>query len=88
MAAGDWGKETAPATQVLVISPSDTTDFAEGKIVKAIDIGVDGDIKIKTRDDQTVTFKNRLAGTQLPVYAKRVYATGSAGGAGDYIGLI
>lgn len=62
------------ATDLVPITPSDTTDLAEA--CWAIYVNVSGDIRIKTLRGTIVTLSAVPVGV-LPVGASRVYATGT-----------
>ncbi len=77
--------KTNPARQLRAFTPSDVTEFQE---TRSVYIGIDGDITVDAVDLGTnITFKNAVAGTYKPIAITKIYATGTAGGAGDYIGL-
>ena len=62
------------ATDLVPITPSDTTDLTEA--CWAIYVNVPGDIRIKTLRGTIVTLSAVPVGV-LPVGASRVYATGT-----------
>lgn len=65
-----------PATRCFAVSPSDSTDIAF--TARALYVGVSGDIAIRTPGSSTtVTLRNAVAGTILPVSVARVMATGT-----------
>ncbi|MDH5185241.1 MAG: hypothetical protein OEX12_15275 [Gammaproteobacteria bacterium] len=72
-----------PATEGFDIVPNDGADLA--KVPRSVYVGVGGDIKVDTLRGTTLTFKNVISGSCLPVRVRKVYATGTA--ATDMIGL-
>jgi hypothetical protein len=77
------GNLDSPATGAISISPNDSSDLSY--LVRAIYVGGDGNITLVTTDNQTVTFIGLVAGTILPVRAKRVNSTDTT--ATNLIGL-
>jgi hypothetical protein len=75
--------QTQTFTKAFAITTNDSTDLAS--TVKAIYCGGAGNIKVTTSTGVTVTFTGVLAGTILPVTAKRVFATGTT--ATNLVGL-
>lgn len=73
----------SPATGAFTVTPSDAVDLAV--TVRALYIGVGGDVKVTTVNDSTVTFVGCPAGLVLPVRVKKVFAVGST--ATNIIGL-
>lgn len=70
MAASD------PAKRAAAITPSDATDLETP--TRGIYIGVTGDVTVDLEDSgTTILFKGAVAGSVLPVEAKRVRATGT-----------
>jgi len=69
-----------PATRFAAVTPHNSTNLPGG-IAAALFIGVGGDVVIVGADDNNgevvETFKNVANGTILPVYCKRVNATGT-----------
>ena len=66
----DGGLE-APAHGAFSITPSnDEFDF----YCRAIYVGGDGHIEVVTVDNETIVFKNALAGSIIPVRCKKVLA--------------
>jgi hypothetical protein len=77
---------STPADHAVSVTPNDGADLATIP-TKAIYVGVAGNLTVDMADTGTnVTFKNVPIGI-FPIRVDRVYATGSAGGAGDYIAL-
>lgn len=72
------------AQQCIAITPADS-DLAGGA-VRAIYVGGSGNVKITDPQGNAVTFVGAVAGTILPVMAKRIWATGTT--ATNLIGLI
>lgn len=64
---------------------SDTVDLPEEKRIRAIAVGVAGDIVCNNLRDEQVTFKV-AAGQILPIQPKRIYSTGTT--ATSLIGLV
>ncbi|HAH08694.1 MAG TPA: hypothetical protein DCL54_18205 [Alphaproteobacteria bacterium] len=66
----------SPAFDAVSIVPHDTNDLAF--TARGLYVGGDGDVVALLKGDTVaVTFKNVLAGSILPVSAKRVLATGT-----------
>jgi hypothetical protein len=63
-----------PASNAVVVTPSDSTLFAKGEC-RALYVGVGGNISLFQRDGTSVVFANVLSGTVLPVSALRVNST-------------
>jgi hypothetical protein len=59
-----------------VITPNDGTDLPSRTF--GIYVGGAGNVKVDMGDGTTVTFSGVVAGTVLPIQAKRVYATGTS----------
>lgn len=72
------------AQQCIAITPADS-DLAGGA-VRAIYVGGSGNVKITDPQGNAVTFVGAVAGTILPVMAKRIWATGTT--ATNLIGLV
>ena len=75
---------TAPSNTYRAITPSDSTDFVEG-ICRGVYVGGAGDIVAIDESGTAVTFVGTLAGTILPIKARRVNATNTT--ASDLIAL-
>jgi hypothetical protein len=78
--------QTSPdsvAQQCVAITPADSDLSAQ---VRALYIGGSGSVKITDPQGTAVTFVGAVAGTILPVMAKRVWATGTT--ATNIIGLV
>ena len=65
----------SPVRHAVDVTPSDSTDL--DFVARALYIGVSGDVKVTTVAGDDVTFKNAVAGSYLPVCAKRVWDTGT-----------
>jgi hypothetical protein len=65
---------TDPGYDAAEVTPSDTAHLGN---VRALYVGVGGDVKIDTEGGSTVTFVGVLPGSIIPVRAVRVYATGT-----------
>ena len=64
---------TAPATDFVAITPSDSTFFTNG-VCRAIYIGVTGDVTCLNNEGNAITFKAVPVGV-LPVMTTRVNST-------------
>lgn len=71
-----------PAHDFFAITPHASTNF---DYLASIYVGVAGDVVAINEGDTAVTFKNALAGSILPIKAKRVNATGTT--ATNLVGL-
>ena len=68
--------ETFPASGAVAVTPSDTTELGP---CRALYIGGTGNVVVHMPGrDASVTFSNVLAGTILPVSARRVLAATTA----------
>ncbi|MDB4350214.1 hypothetical protein OAA38_00215 [bacterium] len=74
----------SPAKDAFAISGNDSTDLA--KSTRSIYVGGSGNIKLTTIDGSTVTFNSAIAGSILPIRAKRIFSTGTT--ATNLIGLL
>ena len=79
---GDTQQERNPASEAVAITLSDTVNHAP---FRAFYVGVTGDVKIDTPLGQTVTLKNCVQGSIVPIKAIRFYSTGTT--ATNLIGL-
>jgi len=78
-------QELTTATQLIAISPSNTTNLAAS--IKAIYIGTAGNLNITGYDDTTnVQINNVPAGTVLHIAPIRIGATGTT--ASNIVGMI
>lgn len=66
---------TAASGHFFAITKSDTTNFQGERVSRGIFVGTGGDVKVLSENDQTITFKNCIAGTILPIRVKRVFST-------------
>lgn len=66
----------SPAVDAFAITASDVTDFAN--VTRGIYTGAGGDIAVVFKDDTVLTFVGTVAGSILPVRAKRVNSTNTA----------
>lgn len=73
-----------PGVGGFAVTPSNDDDLQQ--MSRALYIGTGGDIAVKTRDGDTLTFKNLGDGSILPLRCKRVLATGTT--ATDVIALV
>jgi len=64
-----------PADDAEEVVPSNTTDLAKNS--RSLYVGAFGDVKVDMASGQTVTFRNVIGGSVLPVVVRRVYATGT-----------
>lgn len=71
-----------PATNAEEITANDGTTLDE---TRAIYVGTSGDVKVDTADGDTVTFKNVVGGSILPIAVTKVYSTGTT--ASDFVGM-
>lgn len=70
-----------------VITPVDGSIVANGPY-QAFYCGASGDVTVTPRNSlTTVTFKRVPVGTTIPFAIQGIQSTGTAGGAGDYVGL-
>jgi hypothetical protein len=77
-------QELTTATQLLALTPSDTTDLAVS--IKAIYVGTTGNINmIAAEDDEAVVLRNVPAG-YYPIAPKRIFSTNTT--ASNIVGLI
>lgn len=74
----------SPAKDAFAISGNDSTDLANS--TRSIYVGGSGNIKLTTIDGSTVTFNGAIAGSILPIRAKRIFSTGTT--ATNLIGLL
>ena len=65
----------SPAKDAFAISGNDSTDLANS--TRSIYVGGSGNIKLTTIDGSTVTFNGAIAGSILPIRAKRIFSTGT-----------
>jgi len=74
---GQLGPDTSlQAGAAIAVSPSDSTDLTY--TANALYIGTSGNVRVTLRDDTNpVTFTAVPAGTIIPIYVARVYATGT-----------
>ena len=63
-------------TSAAAVTPSDTVDLPQSGI--ALYCGVSGDVKVITRDGDTVVMGNLAAGIWHPIEVTRVFAIGTA----------
>ena len=79
--SGDVGSPFRTAHAVSLDS-----DFAFTS--RAIYAGADGEISLKMADGATATFRGLPAGTELPVSATRVHASGTSIAAANLLALL
>lgn len=65
---------TDPSRRALAITPSDSTDIADGQLTRGIYVGVAGDI-VAVIGDNAITFKNAVAGSVIPIRCSRINST-------------
>ena len=63
-------------TKAAAVTPSDTANLSESGI--ALYCGVSGDVKVVTREGDTITMGNLAAGIWHPIEVVKVFATGTA----------
>jgi hypothetical protein len=73
----------SPAYNHFVVTPNNTIDFAIS--TRAIYVGRGGDMEIVTHDNVAVVYANTIAGSTLPVRAKRINSSNTT--AGQIVGL-
>lgn len=66
---------TTPSDDFDDITPSDTVDFPQRKLTKAIYVGVTGNVAAVRPDGRAVVFTAVPAGSILPIRCRRVNAT-------------
>lgn len=71
-----FSSSTAPAIDAVSVVPSDTVDLSPG-VARALYVGVGGNIQITTASGTVIVFVAVVAGTILPIFIKRVWATGT-----------
>jgi hypothetical protein len=69
------GEIDSPASSAFAITPHNTTLFDYA--TRAIYVGGDGNISVLTVNGDTVTFVGCVAGTLIPIRARRVNSTGT-----------
>lgn len=67
--------DTRPAANAAAVTPSDSDDLAYG--CRSLFVGGSGDVAVVFPNGEPVMFTGVLAGTVLPVQARRVNATGT-----------
>lgn len=78
--------ETYPAEGAKTITPSDTADYTTdsgAQVPRALYVGTQGNLRVLTLRDETVTFVG-ISGI-LPMRVKRVFSTSTT--ASDIIGM-
>lgn len=73
-----------PAHGVIAITPHNTNDI--GARVRGIWVGVAGDVSVVCHDGSSALFVGAAAGSVIPVYARRVNATGTT--ATNLVGML
>lgn len=63
----------SPAAHAAVVVPNNTTNLASD--TRAIFVGGAGNINLRTVGGEDVLFTGVVAGTVLPIRARRIYAT-------------
>lgn len=66
---------TAPAEAAEIITPSDTGDL--GFVSRGLYVGGTGNVAVKMKKGQTVTFFNVQAGSFYPIRVAQVLASGT-----------
>ena len=76
---GNITKRIDPSNHYEAVTPSDTTNFTGPSngtsLAQAIYVGVGGDMVAIRDDDTAITFTGVVAGTIIPVQAKRINST-------------
>lgn len=67
---------TTPSSAFYAVTPSDSADLAT--LPKALYVSAAGTLAVQNGAGTTVSFGNVLAGSILPIQAKRVMATGTS----------
>lgn len=75
MAAVDTSNSPTPADSAAAVTPHDTNELTA--VTRGIYVGGDGNLAVVTKGGQTVTFTGVVAGSVIPVRAKKVLATGT-----------
>lgn len=65
-----------PAEYAAAVTTSDSANFAN--VARGLYIGGAGNVSVLMPDDTTVVFNGAVAGSIIPVRAKRVNATGTS----------
>lgn len=65
----------SPAEYAAEVAPNDSADLSSD--ARALYVGGAGNVKVTTTGGSTVTFTGVVAGSVLPVRARRVFATGT-----------
>jgi hypothetical protein len=73
----------SPAWEHFAITPSNSDNFRV--VTRGIYVGVAGDVAVVSQSDNVVIYKNAVAGSIIPVMAKRVNSTNTT--ATDLVGL-
>lgn len=71
----DYRGIDGPGVGAASVTPNDSTDLTIYS--RALYIGGDGNVKVTMFNGDEVTFVGLIAGTLLPVRAKRVWSTGT-----------
>jgi hypothetical protein len=66
---------TSPPEHALAILPDDAGDLPQ--VTRALYVGAAGDVTVRMRGGEAVTFVGVSAGTLLPVRVSRVLASGT-----------
>lgn len=67
---------TWPSDNIVAVTPHDSTNFTD--VVRQLYVGLGGDVTVVTVNNQVITFKNAMTGSNLgPFFIKRVNATGT-----------
>lgn len=68
---------TSPSDDFVEVTPSDTVDFPQRKLTKAIYVGTTGNVSAVRPDGVAVLFTAVPAGSILPIRCRRINATGT-----------
>lgn len=68
---------TTPSDDFIEVTPSDTVDFPQRKLTKAIYVGTAGNVAAVRPDGTAVVFTGVPSGAILPIRCRRINATGT-----------
>lgn len=74
---------TSPAACAEMVVPSDTDDLAH--VTRGLYVGQSGDVAVRMKSGELVTFSNVQGGTTLALRIEKVFATGTT--ASGIVGL-
>ena len=67
--------DTSPVSHGATVVASDSEELTN--VTRAIYIGGEGDLKVKTLGNETITFESLSAGQLLPIRVKQIFSTGT-----------